>query len=179
MGLTAMYDRWYVARPKSGKDRLAERSVSARGYDVYRPKYPGETERSIFPGYMFVKPRGDGDWELLRSSPFMRYGDDALLKINFKLVSIGVEDPDFLAIRETEIRIWRELGAKPPPPFRVGDPVRIRKGPWIDFLAKIGRVDDKNSDALIDMLGRRVRARVGVAHLSSRLAHRDLSIPTY
>lgn len=120
----------------------------------------------MFPGYLFVQPNRYG-WEMLRCSPGMIRGERALLSAHSKLVSLADDDPDFLIIGKTAQRIWDEYHGVPECPYKAGDKVRIEAGQWVDFLATVERVDSNHRiAALIDMLGRKVRAFVKAEHLS-------------
>ena len=163
-------NRWYVAISQAGKDQIAERHLGVRGYVVYRPKLPARrktrwgfvelTEKSMFPRYLFVQPHSQG-WEMLRCAPGILYGENALMRINAQLVSIADNDPDFIEIQETERRKRIESCGRPPPPFAVGDEVRIHKEPWLDFLATIENIDDERRVVcLISMMRRKVRTEV-------------------
>lgn len=165
---------WYIAICRPGQDDSAWRELKRRRYDLYRPLIPTPVRtrlgwqnawRSLFPGYLFVQPHVQG-WELLRTAPSIMYGNRALIKQNNSLVAIPHDDPAMKLVRETVERLSTiEIAAEPQ--FKVGDRVHIRKGPWMDFWATIEKLDgEARIGCLIDMLGRKVRARVPVEHIS-------------
>lgn len=174
--MSGILDRWHIAICKPGQDKLAERQLWLRKYRVFRPTIPGTRktrwggtrldEVSMFPGYLFVQPNRYG-WEMLRTAPGMIRGDRALLKLHNRLVSMDDDDPDFLIIDKTSQDKWDAYNGKPECPYKPGDVVRIIAGPWVECLAVIERIDKANRiAALIDMLGRKVRAYPDPKHLS-------------
>jgi transcription antitermination factor NusG len=147
---------------------LAEKALGGCGYRIYRPVTPQtvrdrfgkpkQKSKSMFVGYIFVQPHSQG-WLPLRGMPGLL--SDPLLKINGQLASIDAEDPDFLAIMEAEADLWAKYRQGPAAPYRAGEMVRIQRGPWVDLLARVERVDDKQrATCLIEMLGRHTLAHV-------------------
>jgi transcription antitermination factor NusG len=175
--------RWHIARTQPGQDFIASKALKRRGYTVYHPTMPREyTDKhrrlqdgkcSMFGGYLFVLPpnhaRG-GAWEAIRTAPGVIYGDHALLRLNGSAATIPHNDPmhvGIVQIRELEESLWQiTTNSESLPAHKVGDLVRIRKGPWIEFVGVIETLDnDARVGVLIELLGGRVRAFMSSAHL--------------
>lgn len=177
--------RWNVAIAQPGLDWMAADALKVRGYTVYRPTIPRQfTDRrgrsqdgskSMFPGYLFVLPIRSG-WESLRTAPGMTFGERALLKINGQLATISHNDPDHIGIvqiREFELSRWNDETKEmtEEPKFKVGDQVRIQKGPWIEMLAQIEALDDnERAWVLFHFLGGTRRALISFDHLIPAIA---------
>jgi hypothetical protein len=184
--------RWHIARTQPGQDFIAKKALKIRGYTVYGPTMPRQytdrrhrvqdSECSMFGGYLFVLPanhprRTDiGQWEALRTAPGMIYGDRALLRLNGTAATIAHNDPGHVGIvqiRELEESLWHisRNGAMELAPFKVGDHIQIKKGPWIEFVGIIETLDNNGRvGVLIKLLGGRVRAFVSSSHLISASA---------
>jgi transcription antitermination factor NusG len=185
--------RWRIAQTQPGHDFIAKDALKRRGYTVYGPTMPRQyTDRRrriqdspapMFGGYLFVLPpnhvrRSDiGPWEALRTAPGMIYGERALLKLNGSAATIAHNDPEHIGIvqiRELEesLRAIKGNEETQKPRFQIGDSVKIKKGPWIEFCATIETLDNPaRVGVLIEgILGRRFRAFVSSAHLVSASA---------
>jgi hypothetical protein len=177
--------RWHIARARD--DATAYQALRLRGYTVYRPLmpengkmshgYPSKRRKSMFPGYLPVLPpnhiqRTDaGPWEALRTAPGMFYGDGALLRRNGQFATIPHNDPvhgGVVQIRETEERICNiTTNSKPLPGHKIGDWVRVQKGPFIEMLGIIETLDDLQRIGLLIDYGRPTRVYVNSAHIIS------------
>jgi transcription antitermination factor NusG len=159
---------------------MAEKALRNRRYLVYRPiipmktrmshGYPKNGNYSMFPSYLFVLPNSQG-WETLRTSPGMMYGDNALLRLNGSLAKISHNDPNrigIVQIRQMEESLWNVEENKDEPQWRIGDAVRIRKGPFIELLGEIATLDETaRIGILLDILGARRLVYVSPAHIIS------------
>jgi transcription antitermination factor NusG len=173
--------RWHVAIAQPGLDYMAKQALRVRGYTVYRPTMPRQfTDRrrriqdgskSMFPGYLFVLPHRTG-WESLRTAPGMTYGERALMKTNGELATISHNDPShvgIMQIRQLELSLWtvNMKSEHTEPRFKVGDQVKIKKGPWIEFCGQIERLDDDDRAwVLFQFLGGTRHALISFDHLS-------------
>ena len=171
---------WHIARAQPGQDRTAAQALRNRRYQVYRPIMPVQTRRnhgelrnesrSIFPTYLFVLPNPQG-WESLRTAPGMFYGDNALLRLNGSFARILHNDPNrvgIVQIRELEESLWNVEEKRKEPQWRVGDRVHVKKGPFIEMLGSIARLDDTGRvGVLLDILGARRLIYVSAAHIIS------------
>jgi hypothetical protein len=184
--------RWNIARTQPGQDFIAAKALKVRGYTVYGPIMPRQyVDRrrriqdgncSMFGGYLFVLPasrsrRADaGPWEALRTAPGMIYGQHALLRLNGSPATIAHNDPvhiGIVQIRELEESLCQiTTNSQSLPAHKIGDLVKIKKGPWIEFCATIETLDNPaRVGVLIEgILGRRFRAFVSSAHLVSATA---------
>src|SRR4029077_299822 len=125
---------WHIALTQPGQDRIAEHALRNRRYRVYRPIIPVKVPnrhngvktswRSMFPGYLFVLPLAHG-WEMLRTAPGMRIGEQALMKINGRFATLGQDDPEFQRIRRIEQELCTAKLDKPNHRFKRGDEVRV------------------------------------------------------
>jgi transcription antitermination factor NusG len=172
--------RWHIAIAQPGLDYMAKQALRVRGYTVYRPIMPScftdrrrrqqSGSKSMFPRYLFVLPIRSG-WESLRTAPGMVYGEHALMKTNGQLATVSHNDPSHVGvvqIRELEQSLWtvNTNGDHTMPRFKVGDQVRIKKGPWIEFCGQIETLDDESRICvLVKLLGGPRRVFVSSEHL--------------
>jgi hypothetical protein len=180
--------RWNIALTQPSQDATAYQALRLRGYTVYRPLmpengrmshgYPSKRQKSMFTGYLFVLPantrrRTDvGPWEMLRTAPGMIYGDRALLKLNGCAATIAHNDPvhgGIVQIRETEERLCNiTTNCESLQAHKIGDRVRVKKGPFIEMLGIIEALDDSARIALlVEGVQRTIRVYVNSAHIIS------------
>lgn len=171
---------WHIGITQSGQDKIACEALRNRRYQVYRPIIPWRTRRnhgqerqetrSMFPRYLFVLPNPQG-WESLRSAPGMIYGENALLRINGNLATISHNDPNrvgIVQIREMEESLWNIKENSDNAGWKIGDKIRVQKGPFIDILGEIGDLDEAaRIGILMEILGARRLVYVAPQHITS------------
>lgn len=142
--------QWHLA-VTDGHDKQAADALRRRKYRVYWPNYPAirrvgagrlaPISRSIFPGYLFVLPGLDG-WERLRESPGIHGLKMMTAEYGEKIFATFWDDePDFRRIEALE-REMREIPKKTAK-YRVGDRVKVRKGPMIELFGRLIALDDE------------------------------------
>ncbi len=115
------------------------------------------TEKKLYPGYLFIQIRTDGEgrmddrcWHLVRRarkiSGFISGASDA---------PIPLSDKEIGKIR----RQMAELGGREPSlkaRFAMGDTVRVKEGPFVDFTGTVENVNVERSrlKVLVMVLGR-------------------------
>lgn len=176
---------WYIAITQPAQDKAACEALRNRRYQVYRPIMPWRRSyhgrmvpqaRSMFPRYLFVLPSAQG-WESLRTAPGMIYGENALLRLNGSLATISHNDPNrvgIVQIREMEESLWTIKENCVKLRWKIGDRVRVEKGPFIDIPGEIADLDDDaRIGILMEILGARRLVYVAPEHIISAEA-RDL-----
>jgi transcription antitermination factor NusG len=166
-------DLWHIARCFAGKDRSVADRLRDMRYVVYRPVMPVTTLdrrkllktdwRSVFPGYLFVQANGQG-WSALRRVQGL-FENQPLMVRNGSYATIGEDECEIVRALE---RSLQHRKAKPAgPEYQVGDSVKIKKGPFIDLLAKIERLDPPaRLECVLEFFGQLVTARVQMEHVA-------------
>lgn len=160
---------WYLAQLKPGGLVRATTNLSRQGIASFMPqrlvtrRRAGrlvETERPLFPGYLFVRVAPDAQtWRAI----------NATLGVA-RLVGFGAAGP-----AEVPAPLIAGLLARTGPggrleaaeaEFRVGERVRIVAGPFADMLARIEAIPERDRIfTLLEMMGREVRTQVAPGHL--------------
>ena len=148
-----MAKRWYVVQAHSGYEKqvqkaLQERIKRAGMEDLFgrilvpvekviemRAGQKTETERKFYPGYVLVEMEmNDDTWHLVRSLP----------KVS-GFVGGTPTKPAPIPERDVEkiLQQMQEGGEKPRPRivFEPGEVVRIKEGPFADFMGTVEEVD--------------------------------------
>ena len=157
--------RWHVVQTHVNAEVKAAANLARQGFSIYLPRYLKRRSharkvetvaRPLFPRYLFVTiDLAAQRWRAIQSTLGVSH-----------LVCVGdwpalVEDGviDALRAREDEagfIRLARR------PAFSPGDRVRIVDGAFVDSLALVEGVSDRDRVAvLLNLLGREVRVLVG------------------
>lgn len=161
---------WYAAYTHVGKERWARSNLWERGFEVYLPEYQRERRharkvdfvaRPLFPRYLF-----------LRAGPGQTFAAThaATAKGVVDLVRMGRSYPSVPSTLIDELRAregsdgYVELGRSP---LARGQAVRIVSGSLRDQLGIFECRDDaQRVIILIDLLGRKVRAKVAAADVA-------------
>jgi transcriptional antiterminator RfaH len=153
---------WFLAQVKPNSHQIAKRNLQRQGIDVFAPQVES-TARSmgrfrtalipLFPGYLFVTVRpNSGDIRVINST----------LGIT-RLVGQGdrpVPVPTSL-VGELMQRCDDHGSMSPMSTLIAGDAVRLTKGPFSEFLAKVeNAASDQRVMLLLDILGRSTRVTV-------------------
>ena len=151
--------RWYVIRAKLRKETVVERRIGDLGLEVFLPwlrcrRRVGSRYQwvlsPLFPGYLFCR------LDLLLSGKAVRYapGVNDFVKFGNRIAEVG-EDV-IQAIRD---RCPGGVAELSPRPYRAGEPVLVREGPFAGLGAIFER-EMAGSDRvaiLLDLLGRQTR----------------------
>lgn len=147
---------WYLVKLKQGAPDRARTNLERQGIEVFGPerlrteRRRGKLEtrsRPLFPGYLFIRSRGSAlNWQSVNGT----YGVARVVCMEPGRPSV-VPDAVIAALRE---------GAAGTP--ACGDRVRVVVGPFADLVARVEATAERDRIlVLLDIMGRRVRARVG------------------
>jgi len=157
--------RWYVVQTHINGEAKAASNLERQGFGVYFPRYlkrrsharkVDTVARPLFPRYLFVAiDLATQRWRSIQST----IGVSHLVSRGGSPASITDGVIEALKQREDEggfIRLERRVR------FSRGDKVRVLEGAFIDSLALVEDIDDRDRVAiLLDFLGRKVRVLVG------------------
>jgi len=147
---------WFAVQLKPNSFRIAERALIRQDFRVFCPKTkstiikfgkPRIQVKSLFSGYLFVQlNEAQPSWRTISNT----YGVSRIIADPH-----GV--PSYLThrfMRGLLKRCDEEGFILPPPTLNPGDPVRLARGPFSAFLAKVERIDErKRVWILLDILG--------------------------
>lgn len=144
---------WFLAQLKPNSHKIACRNLERQGFETFLPveaetvRRNGEfktTLKPLFPGYIFVGWSPDtAGWQSVNGT----------LGVT-KLVAFGEQPapvPD--EIIAALMQRYGEAAA-----LEKGDRVRVKSGPFVDFIAQVERVSpDQRVWLLLDLMGRKTR----------------------
>ncbi len=156
---------WYVVQTHVHAERKAAANLERQGFAVYLPRYQKRRSharkieivaRPLFPRYLFVGiDLATQRWRAIQST----LGVSHLVCWSGRPASVERPVIDALKAREDEdgfIKLTRRTA------FAPGDKVRIVEGAFIDRLALVEGVSDRERVAvLLDLLGRKLRMLIG------------------
>ncbi len=161
--------RWFLVQLKAGGHERARSNLERQGFESFMPlrnvtrRRAGKlyaAERPLFPGYLFVRLDPTGrSWRSVNATWGVA-----------RLVGFGAAGPAEvpaplmagLMARTDANGLLLETGSH----FRIGERVRVVAGPFADALARIEDIPEQGRIyALLEMMGRDVRAEVSPAHL--------------
>lgn len=153
---------WYVVRTKARAESTAATNLRAREIPVFFPRLvaagpfgraagiPAVTE-PLFPGYLFVRVGAAEQFARVAWTPGVR-----------SFLAFGEEAPE--PVEEAVLDLLRERAGggeilRPRDPFRAGDRVEIRSGPFSGLLGIIERPVSAQGRVrvLLELLQRRTR----------------------
>jgi transcriptional antiterminator RfaH len=157
--------RWYVVQTHVNAEVKAAANLGRQGFSVYLPQYLKRRSharkvetvaRPLFPRYLFVAiDLAAQRWRSIQST----LGVSRLVCVGDRPAQVADAVVDALKAREDEvgfIKLTRRLAFSP------GDKVRIVEGAFVDNLALVEDVSDRDRVALLlNLLGRKVRVFVG------------------
>ena len=151
--------RWYVLRTKPRKETVVERRIGDLGLEVFLPwlrlrRRIGTRYRwvlsPLFPGYLFCR------LDVVQSGKAARYapGVKDFVKFGSRIAEVG-EDV-IQAIRD---RCPGGVAEIRPRPYRSGEPVMIKEGPFAGLEAVFERdmAGSERVAVLLELLGRQTR----------------------
>ena len=152
----AAEQNWFAIQLKPNSFRIAERSLLRQDFRVFCPKTkktvvkfgkPRVQIASLFSGYLFVRiDETRPSWRAISNT----YGVS-------RIIADAQGVPSCLPsafIKQLLLRCDEEGFILPPPTVSPGDQVRLAKGPFTEFVAKVERIDDrKRIWILLDILG--------------------------
>lgn len=149
---------WFLAQLKPNALDIARRNLARQGIETFAPKIEHTSRsrgrfrtgfRPLFPGYLFVSLNAGRSWRPVNSTQGIT-----------RMVSFGSRPATVPLALIEEIRercdsnghIVASGLAHP------GDQVRLRRGPFTDFLGKVDALDaEQRVWVLIDLMGRETR----------------------
>jgi transcriptional antiterminator RfaH len=155
---------WCALYTKPHKERQVGGFLESKGYEVYVPgirvrRRGRERLELLFSCYLFARLNGSGDVSSVRFTPGLR-----------RIVSFGgepaiVPDEVIALTRERLARV--EQSNSPIHPFKPGDRVTIKSGPFADFAGVFeqGLSSRDRARILLDCLGRWTRCEVAIDSL--------------
>lgn len=158
---------WFLAQLKPNSAAIAQTHLERQGFAHFLPmelrtiRRAGrfETRRCpLFPGYLFVSFDPDkGLWRKINATRGIS-----------RLVSFGnVPRPvPFELIAQIVERCDAEHCLRPQAKFVEGEEVRVASGPFVDFVAKIERIEpDQRVWLLMDLMGAETRVAMPATEL--------------
>lgn len=151
--------KWFLVQLKPNCRRIAERNLERQGIRTFMPRQE-ETRRAkgkfttamrpLFPGYLFVSLNlGQGKWRAVNSTQGVS-----------RLVCLGQEPtplPDAL-ISHLMTRCDASGTIAPLETLGKGDKVLVTKGPMVDFIATVEKIEPgKRVYALMELMGAQTR----------------------
>jgi transcriptional antiterminator RfaH len=157
--------RWYVVQTHINAEAKAAAHLALQGFGLYLPRYlkrrsharkVDTVARPLFPRYLFVAMDVAAQrWRSIQST----IGVSHLVCRGVTPVSVDDSVVDALKAREDEsgfVRLERRS------PFSPGDRVRVVDGAFVDSIALVEGVTDRERvSILLEFLGRKVRVLVG------------------
>lgn len=172
------FDRtWFVAQLRPNQHLIASQNLSRQGIEHFMPevvrekmtpKGPRAHRSALFPGYLFVTiDLMAPNWAAVRNTRGIS-----------RLISFGSGMPCPLPttfINDLRERMAADGQLLPEPSIEPGNLVRVKRGPFSDFIGTVQRLDDKHRAwILLDFLGQLARVGINSGDLellrSSRLA---------
>ena len=151
--------RWYVVRTKLRKETVVEKRIADLGLEVFLPWLRSRRRvgtryqwvvSPLFPGYIFCR------LDLFLSGKAVRYapGVKDFVKFGSRIAEVG-ED----VVKEIRDRCPQGVAEIKPRPYRLGEPVMIREGPFAGLEAVFERemVGSERIAILLELLGRQTR----------------------
>ncbi|MEO5335310.1 MAG: transcriptional activator RfaH [Magnetospirillum sp. WYHS-4] len=155
---------WYAVHTHPQSEEKACRHLERQGFGAYLPRYRKQRRHArrteivpapLFPRYIFVEADLDNQrWRAILSTVGVSYlvchGDQPAAVPEGIVEAIRAREDD---------EGWVDLNE--PPPFRQGDRVQIKSGPFSDMDALFQcRADKDRVTVLLTLLGRAVPVRV-------------------
>jgi len=162
---------WFLAQLKPNCAAIAERNLKRQGFGTFMPleeatcKRGGKfvtATRPLFPGYIFVAfDPARGAWRAINATQGVT-----------RLVSFGNSPAPVPLDLISQLILRCDAAGKLLPAkaqeLAPGDRVRLRTGPFADFVAEVERIaPDQRVWVLIDLLGSPTRMQVRAGQLCS------------
>jgi transcriptional antiterminator RfaH len=147
---------WFAVQLKPNSFRIAERSLLRQDFRVFCPKTkktvvkfgkPRVQIASLFSGYLFAQiDEARHSWRAISNT----YGVS-------RIIADAQGVPSYLPsafMKQLLLRCDEEGFILPPPKVSPGDKVRLARGPFSEFVARVERIDDRKMIwILLDILG--------------------------
>lgn len=165
----ASRERWVAVNTHSHREHIALDNLLRQQFEAYCPMIERRVRharrtvdvlRPLFPGYLFVRVDPDVQrWRPILST----YGVRALVRFGERLSYVEDGLVESLKAREVEGVI-----VKPAEPYRIGQQVRMRGGPFDGLAATIIDMDEKDRlVVLMQLLNQSVNVKVASRNVCS------------
>ncbi len=180
--------KWYVLHTQSGYENKVRQNIEARirsmnmETKVHEVVIPMQdqvelkqgkkvvVQKKVFPGYLLVRCRLDDEsWSVIRNTP----GVTGFAGPSNKPSPLRRREVErFLGTGEPASEVEVKPGAKGGPVFRiefeVGDPVRVKDGPFADFDAQITEINEDHLKlkVLVNIFGRETPVELDFAQVA-------------
>ena len=160
--------KWFVAQLKPNQNLIARKNLGRQGIEHFMPevvrekvasKGPQIHQGALFPGYLFVAiDLAAPNWARVRNTRGVSH-----------LISFGTGMP--CAVPATFIgELMQRTGSDgqllPETELQHGSLVRVKKGPFSDFIGKVQRLDEeRRAWILLDFLGQQSRVGISIGNL--------------
>lgn len=161
--------RWVAVNTHAHREHIALENLARQELEAYCPmmrrrvrhaRRTSDVLRPLFPGYLFVRINTDVQrWRPILST----YGVRALVRCGDQLSFVDSGLIESLKAREVEGAI-----ARPAEPYRPGQQVRMRGGPFDGLVATVIEMDEKDRLlVLMDLLNQSVKVKVTATEVSA------------
>ena len=154
-----MSKEWFILQFKANSHHQALRNLKRQGFETFLPFHDVSSRKAsrfissaqpLFPGYMFIAfDKAQTEWHKINNT----YGVSRLVTFNSVLKSV----PNIFI---NNLMMRYDLSGKilPLKKFKRGDQVKITKGPFVNFIAKIEEYEtDQRIWILMDLMGRKTK----------------------
>lgn len=151
---------WFAIRVRGRREKMVAALLEQKGYESFVPLYRSchrwsdrskEVALPLFPGYVFCR------FYLMRRLPILKtYG--VLQIVGIGRNPVPVDESEISAIQRL---VKTGIPAQPWPFLRVGQDVRIERGPLVGLKGKIGKLGSRHRLVVsISLLQRSVAAEI-------------------
>ena len=154
-----MSKEWFILQFKANSHHQATKNLNRQGFETFIPLHDTTSRKTsrfmnntkpLFPGYMFIKfDKTESEWHKINNT----YGVSRLVTFNSILKSIPTT---FINNMIKQYDVSGKL--LPVKNLKKGDQVKILKGPFANFIAKIEEYEtDQRIWILMDLMGRKTK----------------------
>jgi transcriptional antiterminator RfaH len=159
-----MSKEWFILQFKANSHHQAIKNLNQQGFETFIPLHETTSRKAsrfknntqpLFPGYMFIKfDKTESKWHKINNT----YGVLRLVTFNSILKSISTTFMNNM-IEQYEVS-GKLLAVKK---LKKGDQVKILKGPFASFIAKIEEYEaDQRIWILMDLMGRQTKIQTSL-----------------
>lgn len=170
--------RHYVLLTEPAAEAKVEKRLADQGFDPFVPKekktevrsrhsmfgvsrYKIEITRPVFRGYVFVPLNLAWSWGPFYSTPGLR--QRPFLMLCDRPAVVNTVDMAKLKGLDLALQNPESHGL----PYQIGDQVKILDGPFMDFVAKVSKLDDADRiELLMDILGGNAKTHVTASQIA-------------
>lgn len=153
---------WLVVQIKPNSHIIAARNLERQGYETFLPKMKATIKKDnkfinkdvfVFPGYLFVGiDLQNSNWTKINNT----YGVAKVLVFNGKPSKISLD-----LIIALKTRYEANINPKIEENLKKGDTIKFNRGPFVNLIAKIEALDDKNRIwVVLEEMGRFKRLKI-------------------